>query len=91
MLETTFKGYQGGQAVFQAISPDGLSTFGLIALAPSSFASINWMPIIGGVSGGSGIMGTLAYFFAIRGRRVKDAVLRKKWPTGMRPDDWECQ
>jgi hypothetical protein len=38
VLPTTFKGYEGDYAVFEAISEGGLSTFGLAALKPSDAA-----------------------------------------------------
>jgi hypothetical protein len=38
VLPTTFKGYEGDYAVFEAVSEGGLSTFGLAALKPSDAA-----------------------------------------------------
>jgi hypothetical protein len=54
MLDTTFEGYEGDLAVFQATSPDGLSTFGLGSTytpAPAGGGGIAWIagPIVGGI------------------------------------------
>jgi hypothetical protein len=42
MLDTTFVGYEDDYAVFQATSPDGLSTFGLGATSLSQAAKSWW-------------------------------------------------
>lgn len=89
VLTTTFMGYEGEQAIFQAASPGGLSVFGLSALIPLSPASSIWIPIVGGVGGGSGIVGSLVLFI-LRRRRARETALRRKWPTGLRPEDWEA-
>jgi PGF-pre-PGF domain-containing protein len=91
ILPTTFIGYEGGQAIFQATSPDGLSTFGLVALVPLLKVPINWIPIIGGAVGGVIVIGLLVYFFIIRRRRMRDETLKRRWPTGLRPEDWETK
>jgi len=86
-LPITFEGYEDGQAVFTAVSPDGLSVFGLTALVPLT-AKINWIPIVGAAGGGSTLVASLVYFI-LRRRRGRETRLRKKWPTGMRPEDWQ--
>jgi len=90
VLRTTFMGYEGEQALFQAASPGGLSVFGLAALIPLSPASAIWIPIVGGIGGGSSISAFLV-FFVLRRRRAREAALRRRWPTGMRPEDWEAR
>ncbi|HJX70160.1 MAG TPA: hypothetical protein VJ441_03600, partial [Dehalococcoidia bacterium] len=88
-LTTTFEfeGYEGEQGVFQAISPDGLSIFGLAAVAPLPAIS-NWMIILIGVGGGI-IVAVLIIYFLIRRRRQRETALRGKWATGLRPEDWK--
>ena len=86
-LHTTFKGFDGDQAVFQAVSPGGLSVFGLAAIIPLSPTSTIWIPIVGGVGGG-GSIGAFLVFFTLRRRRAREAALRRRWPTGMKPEDW---
>ena len=88
MLTTTFEGYEDGQAVFAAVSPDGLSVFGLTALIPIR-PTVNWIPIIGGAGGGSALIASLVYFILRRRSRSREARLRRRWPTGMRPEDWQ--
>ncbi|MFC1924494.1 DUF3352 domain-containing protein [Chloroflexota bacterium] len=48
VLPTTFTGYEGGYAVFEGVSEDGLSYFGMVAV--SSAGGTNWA-LIGGIIG----------------------------------------
>jgi len=89
VLPTTFIRYEGEQAIFQAASPGGLSVFGLAALIPLSSGSAIWIPIVGGIGGSSSISAFLV-LFVLRRRRAREAALRRRWPTGMRPEDWEA-
>jgi hypothetical protein len=88
MLHTKFKGYEDGQAVFQATSPGGLEVFTLAASLPVSRSAHVWIPIVAGIGGTAAITGLLIYLI-LRRRRAKEAALTEKWPTGLRHDDWE--
>lgn len=85
VLDTSFAGYEGDQAVFRGASPNGLSSFALTALIPLR-APFNWLPIAGGV-GGSGAALAVAVLLLRRIRR-RESSLRDKWPTGLRREDW---
>jgi len=63
-LPTSFVGYEGDLAVFQAVSEDGLSYFGLVAISPVA-SGIDWT-LVGSILGGTvpiaaAIAGTLIY------------------------------
>jgi hypothetical protein len=90
VLPTTFKGYEDGQAVFRAVSPDGLSTFALAALLPVSRAADFWIPLAAGMGSAAVAAGLLIYFI-LRRRGAREAALLKKWPTGLGRDDWEVR
>ena len=88
ILRTKFKGYEDGQAVFQATSPGGLGVFALAALVPVSQDVHLWIPIVAGI-GGAGVVAGLLVYFILRRRSAKEAALTEKWPTGLKHDDWE--
>ena len=90
ILPTLFLGFENGQAVFQATSPDGLSVFALTALVPLSSAATVWVPVAGGIAGGGGVVSSLVYYF-IRRKRSREAALMDKWPTGLSADDWKLR
>ncbi len=91
ILDTTFQGYEGDMAVFQATSPDGLSIFGLVALVPLVASTINWA-VVGGISSGGFLsLAFLLFFILWRRRRAQESALRERWPTGLRPDDWKSE
>jgi hypothetical protein len=73
ILPTSFKGYEGDRAIFEATSPDSLSTFGLVVLTSPLPAPINWAAIIGGIVGGIVAIGLLVYFLVIRRRRTEES------------------
>lgn len=85
-LPTTFEGYEGDNAVFQAISPDGLSVFGLAAITELPAESY-WIFVFVGI-GGSIVLAGIIIYFIIRRRKLQDANLSGKWPTGTKPEDW---
>jgi len=67
ILETSFIGHdEQGRAIFEGISPNGLSVFGLMGIAPGAMtAPFNW-PLIVGIIAGVIIVAGLIVFFSIR-------------------------
>jgi hypothetical protein len=90
ILRTEFKGYENGQAIFQATSSGGLGVFALAALVPVSQSDHQWIPIVAGIGGAAATAGLLL-FLILRRRREKEAALTEKWPTGLNQDDWELR
>ena len=70
ILPTTFRGYEADRAIFEATTPDGLSIFGLVALAIPPPPPINWALIIGGIIGGLVIIALLVYISWLRRKRA---------------------
>lgn len=86
VLETRFLMMRDGEAIFEADSPDGLSTFALTAIVPMR-SPFNWLLLAAGVGGGGVVLGSLFVLLARRGRKRQSA-LRRKWATGLSPEDW---
>jgi hypothetical protein len=65
ILDTIFVGYEGDFAVFEALSPNGLSVFGCAGLAPAVVpaeeepSEFNWVPVIAGLCGVLAVIGLL--------------------------------
>jgi len=87
ILPTEFKGYEDGEAIFEAISPDGLSLFGLAALQERPM--ISWGPFIGLIMGLIIFIGVWFYFSILWRKPVP--VREGEWPTGLRPEDWKTR
>jgi hypothetical protein len=68
VLPTTFDSYDGNQAIFEGISENGLSYFGLAAVKSTGGGGVPLSAIIGGVAAAVVIVGAVAVILLLRTR-----------------------